>query len=180
MKKGPLNPQSAIFKRPSRVGLFVLAGLVLAAYANIVFSGETLVATSNYHPFDYRFDRLRTGNVAPPAFTNWHDEGSAWWQWEPAAKSSARRPKGRFPSDPTIAGGVDAHVNATRASISPHVLPPRGVSGLRTSLLLCLISGACLPSPATGFHLLGALLRRRSRSAARDLQPQYDPWTDHA
>ena len=150
----------------SRVAAAVLAGLVLAAYANIVFSGETLVATSNYHPFDYRFDRLRTGNVAPPALTNWHDEGSAWWQWEPAAKFfHAAIRKGRFPLwDPTIAGGIDAHVNATQGQyFPPHVvlLLAGDTPALRDlySLLLVWISGACclLLLRRRGFHWLSAL-----------------------
>ncbi|HEV8117108.1 MAG TPA: hypothetical protein VGQ32_01210, partial [Thermoanaerobaculia bacterium] len=166
MKTPRRHRQPESVRHSSRVAAAVLAGLVLAAYANIVFTGETLVATSNYHPFDYRFDRLRTGNVAPPALNNWHDEGSAWWQWEPAAKFfHAALRKGRFPLwDPTIAGGVDAHVNATQGQyFPPHVvlLLAGDTPALRDlySLLLVWISGACclLLLRRRGFHWLSAL-----------------------
>src|SRR5688572_28067511 len=90
---------------------------VFAAYSNIVLGGQTLVATSNYHPFaDANAGFLRPGDTRGPAFLNWHDQGATWWQWEPAAQLFTRAFRsGHVPLwDPTIAGGVDAHVNVTQ------------------------------------------------------------------
>ena len=95
-----------------RSGLFLLLlGLLVAADFNIIFRGQTLVASANYHPFDDRATSQRPGDLTTPAFLNWHDQGTTWWQWEPAARffSSAFR-AGHVPLwDPRIGGGVDAH-----------------------------------------------------------------------
>jgi hypothetical protein len=94
------------------LGLFlILLALACVADANVIFRGQTLVASANYHPFDDRGTAQRPGDLASPAFLNWHDQGTTWWQWEPAARffSSAFR-AGHVPLwDPRIGGGVDAH-----------------------------------------------------------------------
>lgn len=94
---------------------------VALAYGNVVFQGQTLVATANHHPFDDRWVRLRPGGDPFRAYWNWHDQGAAWWQWEPAAEFFERAyRKGTVPLwDPTIAGGVDAHVNVTQGQYFP-------------------------------------------------------------
>jgi Bacterial membrane protein YfhO len=105
---------------------FILGGgLILAAlfcaYGNIILRGQTLVASSNYHPFDYRFNHLDTGGAKAPAFLNWHDLGATWWQWEPAGKFFSRAFRaGRLPLwDSSVACGTDAHVNLTQGQYFP-------------------------------------------------------------
>src|SRR4030095_3847375 len=88
------------------LGLACLATVVALVNANVIFRGESLVATANFNPFD---DRWPGAN-----YHNWHDQGAAWWQWEPAAQFFSRAYRaGELPLwDPTAAGGVDAHVNS--------------------------------------------------------------------
>src|SRR5262245_13762450 len=68
--------------RDVAVGLLCLATVIGLAYSNVIFLGETLVATSNYTPID---DRLKGAG-----YENWHDEGATWWQWEPAGQFFGR------------------------------------------------------------------------------------------
>ncbi len=128
-----------------------------------MFGGETLVASANYHPFDYRFDRIRPGTTTGPAFLNWYDVGAVWWQWEPAAqffRKAYRR--ATVPLwDPSAAGGVDAHVNLTQGQYFPPyaLLLLAGNSPVARdayTLLLLLGSGACcfLLLRRNGFHPL--------------------------
>lgn len=97
--------------RPQLTIFLLLLGLLVAADFNIIFGGQTLVASANYHPFDDRGTAQRPGALTSPAFVNWHDQGTTWWQWEPAARFvSAAFRAGHLPLwDPHIGGGVDAH-----------------------------------------------------------------------
>lgn len=87
----------------------------------MLFRGQTLVATANYHPFDDRVDHVRPGGDPFRSWLNWHDLGATVWQWEPAAEFFARAyRRGEVPLwDPLIAGGVDAHVNVTQGQYFP-------------------------------------------------------------
>jgi len=102
------------------LALLLLLGVLATAYYNVIFLGQTLVASSDYHPFDYRWDVIKTG-ATTNAFVNWHDLGGVWWQWEPAGSffSQAYR-EGRVPLwDPTLAGGVDTHVSLVQGQYYP-------------------------------------------------------------
>jgi hypothetical protein len=109
------GPQSVRlrFVRDVTAGVLCLAAVITVAYANIIFRGETLVATSNYSPID---DRL-----AGASYENWHDQGGVWWQWEPAGQFFGRYYRqGRLPLwDPTVAGGVNTHANVTQGQYFP-------------------------------------------------------------
>ena len=136
---------------------------MLLAYPNIVFDGQSLVATASYHPFDDRNDRLRPGPSPQRAYLNWHDLGTPVWQWEPAGRffSVAYR-EGRLPLwDTTIAGGVDAHVNLTQGQYFPPyvaLLLAGNGPALRDAyflLVLAAAGGACfLLLHAHGMHPL--------------------------
>ena len=103
-------PQSGWWRR--QAGVLLLLALVIVANFNIVFLGQTLVSSANYHPFDYRGLNPGAFNGRYP-WVNWHDQGGSWWQWEPAgALFSQQYRSGRIPLwDPTVGGGVDLHVN---------------------------------------------------------------------
>jgi len=166
-KKAPRRKSPpAKTRRELVLGLGALAVVLCLAYGNIVFAGETLVASANYHPFDYRFDRIRPGTTAGPAFLNWYDVGAVWWQWEPAAqffRKAYRR--ATVPLwDPSMAGGVDAHVNLTQGQYFPPyaLLLLAGNSPLARdayTLLLLFGGGACcfLLLRRNGFHALSGI-----------------------
>src|SRR5262245_29909712 len=99
--------------RELAAGILCLAALIAIAYPNIIVGGETLVATSNYNPID---DRL-----SGAGYENWHDQGGVWWQWEPAGQFFGRYyRRGKLPLwDPTVAGGVNTHVNVTQGQYFP-------------------------------------------------------------
>jgi len=101
--------------------LLLLLGVLIIANYNIVFFGESLVASADYHPFDYRFTHLKPGSFPEHAFVNWYDLGGVWWQWEPAGQAFSKAFRaGKIPLwDPRIAGGVDAHVNLTQGQYYP-------------------------------------------------------------
>jgi hypothetical protein len=153
---GPPRGRRAV--REAAVGLLCLIAVITAAYANIIFLGETLVATSNHNPID---DRL-----AGARYQNWHDQGGLWWQWEPAGQFFSRAYRqGRLPLwDPTIAGGVNSHANVTQGQYFPPyvlVLLAGNTPLLRDIyyLLTLLASGfACfLLLQRNGFHLITAV-----------------------
>ncbi len=143
------------------------AGLVLAALLavlvvtnfNIVFLGQTLVASANHPPFDDRTTHLRPTRGVRFANANWHDLGGTWWQWEPAgvAVSDAFR-RGEVPLwDPTIAGGVDAHASLFPSQYFPPYLPVLllgDTPALRDAYYLAIIL-------ASGLAMAGLLLRNR-------------------
>ena len=118
-QRAPFSLQASDVK-----AILVLLGIAALAYFNIIFLGQTLVASADYHPFDYRWDVIRTGGNAGPAFTNFYDLGGVWWQWEPAASFfSTELRKGRIPLwDPTSAGGVDTHVELVQGQYYPPYL----------------------------------------------------------
>ena len=107
---GGVSPGEA--KRPSgarQMGLVLAALFAVLALTNfnVVFLGQTLVASANYSPFDNRGTHLRPTARVGHSFANWHDLGGTWWQWEPAAVafSDAFR-RGEVPLwDPAMAGG---------------------------------------------------------------------------
>src|SRR2546428_4729661 len=152
-------------KRPKIAAAFLVLLAVVVANENIIFRGQTLVASANAHPFDYRDDRLRPIKLRESSIVNWHDVGAAWWQWEPAARFFAiAYRKGIVPIwDPTIAGGVDAHVNVTQGQYFPPyvLLLLLGDQPLARDLyyvLLILMSGvACaLLALRNGLHVISA------------------------
>jgi hypothetical protein len=108
-------------KRPGIATSLLVAFVVLIAYENIVFRGQTLIASANYHPFDNRFDRLEPRPVADYAFVNWYDLGGAWWQFEPAGRFFALAYRRMIVPlwDPTVSAGADAHVNVTQGQYFP-------------------------------------------------------------
>lgn len=103
-------------------GPILLLFLVVAANYNVVFLGQSLVASANYHPFDYRFTHLHPGSPQPTfSWVNWHDLGDAWWAWEPAGKLFSKEfRRGRVPLwDPDVGGGVDTHVSVIQGQYYP-------------------------------------------------------------
>jgi len=145
-------------------GILLLLAL-LCAYSNILLSGQSLVASANRHPFDYRFDHLRPGRAQGPAFLNWHDLGATWWQWEPAGAFFRRSiAEGEFPLwDPYTAGGVDTHVAVTQGQYFPPylLLLLAGNTPLERDLYylaLLLFSGGCcyLLLWRNGLHVVSA------------------------
>jgi len=80
------------------VSLLSLAAIVTLVYGNVIFRGESLVATANFSPID---DRWPGRN-----HRNWHDQGGVWWQWEPTAQFFGQvYRKAELPlPDPTAAG----------------------------------------------------------------------------
>jgi hypothetical protein len=144
--------------RDVATGLLCLALAIGLGYSNIIFLGESLVATSNYNPMD---DRL-----AGAGYENWHDQGGEWWQWEPAAQFFSRAfREGKLPLwDPTIAGGVNTHVNVTQGQYFPPyalVLLAGNSPLLRDIyyLLTLLTSGLAgfLLLRRNGFHMVSAV-----------------------
>jgi len=121
----PVQPDSGdphpVRGKPLLQGALVLAALLAGAYFNIVFRGESLTSSDNSHPFDDSGVRLRPTKISDAPFLNWYDQGAVVWQWEPAAQFFRRAMrKGVVPLwDPTIAAGVDAHVNVTQGQYFP-------------------------------------------------------------
>ncbi|PYQ27681.1 MAG: hypothetical protein DMF56_18905 [Acidobacteria bacterium] len=109
--------------------LFAL--LVIAAFFNVVFQGESLVPGNNYNPLSAGFTAANYGPHVRSkeyfelrgisSYANIQDAGSSWWQGEPALellKRSIRR--GEFPLwDPYIGGGVPSMANLTPAYFFP-------------------------------------------------------------
>jgi hypothetical protein len=109
--------------------LFAL--LLIAAFFNVVFQGESLIPGNNFNPFSSACTKENYGphvhsaqyfklrGVVP--YSNIHDAGSSWWQGEPAMellKRAVRR--GEFPLwDPYIGGGVPSMANLTPAYFFP-------------------------------------------------------------
>lgn len=109
--------------------LFAL--LLIAAFFNVVFQGESLIPGNNFNPFSSAYTKENYGprvhsaqyfklrGVSP--YANIHDAGSSWWQGEPAMellKRAVRR--GEFPLwDPYIGGGVPSMGNLTPAYFFP-------------------------------------------------------------
>ncbi|HET8548826.1 MAG TPA: hypothetical protein VFL57_12505 [Bryobacteraceae bacterium] len=114
----------AVARRPAVVALAILIFVLAVAYHNVIFLGESLAASSNYHPFDARAGSVRHGSFTGNALVNWYDLGGAWWQWEPAAvKFSHALREGRWPVwDPALAGGLDAHVSVVQGQYYPPYL----------------------------------------------------------
>jgi hypothetical protein len=153
-----MTPIGTSKPRAVAVGLLCLIAVITVAYANIIFLGETLVATTNYNPIDNRNSGL--------GYENWHDQGAVWWQWEPAGEFFSRAYRqGRLPLwDTTIAGGVNSHANVTQGQYFPPyvLLLLAGNSPLLRDiyyLLMLLASGfACfLLLRRNGFHLISAV-----------------------
>jgi hypothetical protein len=161
------SPKPAWAHRGILQGVGVLLAFLLLGYGNIVFSRQSLVATSNYHPFDYRSTQQRTGGLVGPAYLNWHDQGATWWQWEPAAQffSHALR-AGRLPQwDPSISCGQNSHVQVLQTQYFPPylVLLLTGNSTLGRDvyyLSMLFLSGFCcfLLLHRNGLHVLSASL----------------------
>ncbi|MCC7008861.1 MAG: YfhO family protein [Acidobacteria bacterium] len=107
-------------RRQRRFGMLAVAAILLLANFNIVFLGQSLVATANYHPFDNRFTGMSPRDIGP-AFVNWHDQGATWWQWEPAGQAFSRAFRRLHVPlwDPSIGAGVDAHTELTSGQYYP-------------------------------------------------------------
>ncbi len=172
-KTRPKNPSVTVSpgeeSRPNgarRMGLVLatlLAVLVLTNF-NVVFLGQTLVASANYSPFDDSFTHLRPTRGVRFSCANWHDLGGTWWQWEPAAVafSEALR-RGEVPLwEPAMAGGVDAHVSLYATQYFPPYLPVLllgNTPALRDAYYLAIIL-------ASGLGMAGLLLRNRFQPAS--------------
>ena len=159
-QKGSTDTEFAVrrgLRSSLAIGLACLATVVMLVNANVVFMGESLVATTNWSPIDDRWERK---------LHNWHDQGGVWWQWEPAAQFFSRAFRaGELPLwDPTAAGGVDAHVNVTQGQyFLPYVaLLLAGNTPMQRDmyyLIVLLASGfACfLLLRRNGFHMASAV-----------------------
>jgi hypothetical protein len=69
-----------------------LGALLLAAYANVVFTGRSLVYSNAHNPLQPPVSEAAYGPQAERIghnllrYANFHDPGGAWWQWEPGAR----------------------------------------------------------------------------------------------
>lgn len=113
-------------------GLLLL--LLAVAYGNVVFAGRSLVYTDNYNPLDARPLAQNYGpglvpskvwtdrNLAP--WSNFHDPGATWWQWEPGGEFLRRAlARGEWPWwDPYVGGGAPAMANLTQSFFFPPYL----------------------------------------------------------
>ncbi len=100
------------------------AALLLVAFFNIVFQGETLIPGNNYNSMAPHFVPENYGPRVRPlrdfeirdlfSFANLHDCGSSWWQGEPAMELVQRAVlRGEFPLwDPYIGGGTPLAASA--------------------------------------------------------------------
>ncbi len=106
-------------------GGVILAGIVVLANFNIVFLGQSLVATANNDPVAGEEPQTKPGLFqGENSSLNWHDVGSTWWQWEPAGKMISRNLwHGKMPLwDTHIGGGVNAHASLIQTQYYPPYL----------------------------------------------------------
>jgi hypothetical protein len=111
-----------------------LALVLVAAYSNIVFLGESLVHSNNLNMLEYRLtDRTHGPNFRPATdwysrnlllMTNIHDIGATVAQWEPAAIFLRRGLwHGELPFwDPYVGGGAPAMSQLVQAFFFPPYL----------------------------------------------------------
>jgi len=131
--------------------------LVAIAFANVVFSGRSLVVSENANPLDFRPLPQNYGpNLVPPqvwsrrnlvSFPNYRDPAAAALQMEPAAEFLKRSlARGQFPFwDPYTGGGTPLF-----AALVPAYLFPPGLlvvllgngSIVRNAYLLALIAAS--------------------------------------
>ena len=120
--------------RELRLALAVLATLLSIGYANVVFGGRSVVYSNALNPMDIRVRAENNGpgfvpesawisrNLMP--FSNFHDPGGTWWQWEPAGEFLRHAwQRGEFPLwDPYVGAGAPALANlAATAFFPPYV-----------------------------------------------------------
>jgi hypothetical protein len=140
---------------PDRVAIVILAYLVVAAFANVVFGGKSLVTSENFNPLDFRHyaagsvpsEEWTRRNLLP--FANYRDPAAAWVQADPLGeflRRSLRR--GEFPFwDPYVGGGMPSFATLIPAYVFPpsFVVAALGNSSLLRNayiLLLIFASGA--------------------------------------
>ena len=109
--------------------LFAL--LLMAAFYNVVFLGESLVPGNNLNPLAYAATPENYGPHSHPqayfdargvfAYANIHDPGGSWWQGEPGSELLQRSlMRGEFPLwDPYIGGGAPSMANLIPAYFFP-------------------------------------------------------------
>lgn len=121
-------------RRETLRAALVLAGLLAAAYGNVVFGGRSLVYSNNYNPLqppasdaaygpghvshgEWRHDNLLL-------WANFHDPGGPWWQWEPGGRFLRRALlDGELPFwDPYVGAGAPAMANVVPALLFPPYL----------------------------------------------------------
>ncbi len=114
--------------------LTLLAGVLAAAYGNVIFAGRSLVYSDNHNPLDERVRAETHGpgfvpesawtrrNLTP--FANFHDPGATWWQWEPGGEFLRRALQRReWPWwDPYVGAGAPAMANMTQSFFFPPYL----------------------------------------------------------
>ncbi|MGH9366310.1 MAG: YfhO family protein [Thermoanaerobaculia bacterium] len=127
----PLPVPSKGSRREPWIAAAVLAGLLAAAFSNIVFGGKSLVETDNRNPMDARFLAANHGEnfVPESAWTgrglatepNVHDPGATWWQWEPSGEFLRKAiGDGELPFwDPYCGAGAPSMANLTPAYFFP-------------------------------------------------------------
>ena len=109
----------------------LLALLVVAAFANVVFGGKTLIPSENANPLDPRPSVRNAGpNFVPPEewlgrnvllYSNYRDTAAGTMQMEPAHELLRRSIlRGEFPFwDPGAGGGTASHAALTGAYLFP-------------------------------------------------------------
>jgi hypothetical protein len=114
-----------------RIALALLALLVVAAFANVVFGGKTLIPSENANPLDPRPSVRNSGpDFVPPEewlgrnvllFSNYRDTAAGTMQMEPAHELLRRSIlRGEFPFwDPGSGGGTASHAALTGAYLFP-------------------------------------------------------------
>lgn len=120
-----------IERHESAGAVAALALVLLFAYADIVFLGDSLVYSNNLSLADYRISERTHGPNARPASTwqernlqptaNMQDPGATWTQWETGGElleHSLRHFELPF-WDPYSGGGVPAMANLTQAFFFP-------------------------------------------------------------
>jgi len=108
----------ARMQREDRIAIALLALLVIAAFANVVFGGKSLVPSENWNPLDYRAMASNYGPRFVPSsewrsrnlveYPNYRDVAASTVQMEPSRELLARSlRRGEFPFwDPYTGGGT--------------------------------------------------------------------------
>ncbi len=120
--------------REGAAAALAYACVLVLAYNNVVFRGESIVHSNNANMIDYRMTERTYGPEFRPASTwldqnltqtaNLHDPGATWTQWETGGVYLLRSLRhGELPFwDPYSGGGAPAMANLTQAFFFPPYL----------------------------------------------------------
>jgi hypothetical protein len=127
----PRPPRSRRIVVQEIAAIACIAALVVIAFANVVFSGKSLLISDNANPLDFRYLPQNYGPDFVPAaewsrrnlatFPNYRDPAAATLQMEPAAELLHRSlARGQFPFwDPYSGGGTPLFASLVPAYLFP-------------------------------------------------------------